>query len=82
VTSRDALLFAFFLAAGGGIALYCSYAAVRDLRRGVAEGQGTFYDRSSEPFFFWVTIVSDAFGALIGFLLSLAGLLGLATWLS
>jgi hypothetical protein len=79
---RDIFLFAFLLAVGGGGALYCSIAAVRDLRRGVAEGQGTFYVRSSEPFLFWTTIASDAFGALLGFLLFLGGLLGLATWLS
>jgi hypothetical protein len=78
VTLRDGFQIALFLAGGGGLALHCARAGVRELRSGIAKGLTGTYPRSSAPLGFWTVIAGDWIAALLGLVFFCVGVAGLA----
>ncbi|MGN6121321.1 MAG: hypothetical protein ACTHOJ_00035 [Sphingomonas oligoaromativorans] len=54
------------VAVGGGLAVHCSRAAIREVRAGEGRSRFGAYRRDDDPLRFWGVVVGTALAALLG----------------
>jgi len=74
--SRDQIFWVFGAAFGAWLMIHCPRAAVREYKRGVAEGLNPF-PRDVDPVGFWVTIVGTFLAGVMGLFFFLFGIVAI-----
>ena len=81
--SRDQIFWVFGAAFGAWLMIHCPRAAVREYRRGVAEGLNPAtrtqqdFPRDADPVGFWVTIVGTFLAGVMGLFFFLFGIVAI-----